>query len=986
MEKTINHEINKEWPVLLGNIFDETIGNALSLEVSHLIELKDSLFKQIKEYQNKTSGFIDRNNIQGLLFESFDASVKINNMLGEYIEQTNKLPINHAIQDFNLKTFTLLNIDLSEEAKANKPSFVAAQINNLFKLFGKSFKAGVQSNTNSLGCFIYFHIVYNVLKDHLEKLEDFEKRRMSLLLNMWEKSNVINYNTKTIDPGNDEILKDRENFQLSAEFEDSLKLIGEFQNESGSFIQLFKVSFVNAFEKFEENLQIHNKTIASNPKKYEESSVESTANKLEWDLSSLYNKWQNTAILLTDGWSLELEINSLKFHVLKGYYGFTGFIATKFESKFDDFINNLLNAAEELLDIFKSSEETTHEETIKKLETNKTNFRRKVLLRLFPAIKSLLLNSEIPKEIDAFEKDSVACFETLSKSRYIIKEPVYDHPVEKSEMNKISPFDLVSYDMQPQYMEVFPSLKNAYVRHLHQLHLKLEEIPEVVDFSIESAIGYFNGKNDMAEALKVGRDGIKRAINKINDLHTLRTEFNTKELNFLREKIRLLISETSAIKNNDNALQIKIRITKAKAIEQSKAIRDKLIRRIKNFLPTVLVKIRFFYQFLVDSSIRIRKQFEGETIKGFIATEVSDYLAETEEAINRLPFIYQQLFKLEPLKTFDLYIENIEAIDKLKNAYSRWKAGKYAPTVVVGEKGSGKSSFVNRFLATKNITEQIIYHDLAKQYLPPEVIFKNIFEEIKQESVADGEKEVVQTGKIIVIDGLEKLFDARINGFSYLLKAVQLMAKTNKSIFWLVTCHTYSYNFLEKSVNISDFFGYHIELTDLSVDELITIIEKRHNISGFRLSYLPEAQKKSVMSLIKQSDRTDQSVLKSIYFERLQKIVHGNITQAFLYWMRSAAEVTDDIIYINIPGDANLGFVRSISQVKLQILRNILIHNGVSVNKNAEIFRIPIEKSEIQLEQLYDDGIVVKKEEIYTINPMIYKQVVDHMYNLNLLH
>ena len=122
------------------------------------------------------------------------------------------------------------------------------------------------------------------------------------------------------------------------------------------------------------------------------------------------------------------------------------------------------------------------------------DFRRKLVLRLIPEIKSILLNSELPKEVDEFEKNTAKQFEALSKSKLLIKNPVYDRPIDRSEMQKISPYDLVSFDMQPEFMEVFPSLKNALIRQLQVLQEKLDEIPEIVDFSIESAIGYFEEK------------------------------------------------------------------------------------------------------------------------------------------------------------------------------------------------------------------------------------------------------------------------------------------------------------------------------------------------------------------------------------------------------------------------------------------------------------------------------------------------------------
>ena len=142
----------------------------------------------------------------------------------------------------------------------------------------------------------------------------------------------------------------------------------------------------------------------------------------------------------------------------------------------------------------------------------------------------------------------------------------------------------------------------------------------------------------------------------------------------------------------------------------------------------------------------------------------------------------------------------------------------------------------------------------------------------------------------------------------------------------------------------------------------------------------------SEIPLIKQFDRNDQENLKEEYFERLQSIVKGNITQAFLYWTRSAARVTEDVIYMNMLKDTGQDFTKGISLPKFEILKNIVIHNGISAENHAKIFRIPIDKSELQLKQLYDDGIIINKSEIYFINPIIYKQVIDRLYYINLLH
>lgn len=988
MDNNTKQNIAEHMPEQFLSILEETVGKTLLEEANQYRGIADKIKELLNGYLSKSVEILDQNRITGFLFESYNAASKINEILQENVQDAARESFLEELNLFNAKTIKALNIEVDEETEGDKDIIknTLSNVQDKLKNVVNNILKKKPVNDQTYECYLFSRAIYDVLLDHLNKIDAYEKSRLNIILNLWEKSKLINENISLLTQKKFELEVAKEEFITSLNFEDTAKLIEENASQASLYIQSIKEAIKLAYEVVERERQTQDSEIAKRRNQFNADQVLRSSKKIEKEFRIVRVKWQNTMMVLADDWELDLEVNALEYHILKGFFGFTQYVDTRFKVLLNEKIDKMQSSIEDLLVLFEPTEGLKSVEILSNLKKGKSDFRRKLLLRLMPEIRELLVNNEIPKEIDEFEKDALKEFDALSTSKYIIKNPAYDHPVERSEMNKISPHDLISFDIQPHFMDVFPRLKNAIIRQVQVLQVSLEEIPEIVDFSIESAIGYFDDKNDIKESLKIGKEGINRAINKINDLQDSRKEFYTTEVDFLGGKINQLISKITEITDNESALQIKLRVTKSKAIEQSKAVRDRVIKKIKDFLPLILRKVKTFYEFIVASSIKIRKQLEGEVTKGFITTDISDYLGETEDAVNRLPFVYQRLFKLEPLSTFDLYIERKEAQDKFKRAYARWKIGKFAPTIVIGEKGSGKTSFINRLLSSKSINEGIIYHDLFKEYLSPDEILIKIEESIPGFSNKPNEADAELPKKIIVIDGLEKLFEARINGFISLQKLLKLISGTNRHIFWVVSCHIYSYKYLDKSINISDYFGYHIELENLTSEELITMIEKRHNISGFRLNFLPNSQKKSILPIIKQGDNNDQLELKTLYFDRLQKIVLGNITQAFLHWMRSAAKVTEDIIYIKMPGDKSLDFVKSISASKFEILKNMLIHNGISAGKHAAIYRIPQEKSELQLEQLYDDGIIIKKNEIYYINPMIYKQVVDQMYLLNLIH
>ena len=91
---------------------------------------------------------------------------------------------------------------------------------------------------------------------------------------------------------------------------------------------------------------------------------------------------------------------------------------------------------------------------------------------------------------------------------------------------------------------------------------------------------------------------------------------------------------------------------------------------------------------------------------------------------------------------------------------------------------------------------------------------------------------------------------------------MKLITETHSHVFWIVSSHLYSWNYIDKSFNISDYFGYHIKLTDLAADDLKQIIEKRHNISGYRLVYEQPIAKKSIVNIKKLKSESTQMNLR----------------------------------------------------------------------------------------------------------------------------
>jgi sporulation-control protein spo0M len=102
--------------------------------------------------------------------------------------------------------------------------------------------------------------------------------------------------------------------------------------------------------------------------------------------------------------------------------------------------------------------------------------------------------------------------------------------------------------------------------------------------------------------------------------------------------------------------------------------------------------------------------------------------------------------------------------------------------------------------------------------------------------------------------------------------------------------------------------------------------------------------------------------------------------------MRSASLTENKTIQIESESNLDFNFVRSIPSEKLILLRNILIHSGLDVNRLAKISRVDKSHMELQVQQLLDDGILTFSNDVFFVTPLIYKQLIKHLKDINLIH
>ena len=183
------------------------------------------------------------------------------------------------------------------------------------------------------------------------------------------------------------------------------------------------------------------------------------------------------------------------------------------------------------------------------------------------------------------------------------------------------------------------------------------------------------------------------------------------------------------------------------------------------------------------------------------------------------------------------------------------------------KKGAAMTSLIHYFVNEKNL--EVVWlkppdeaSDASSEHLLN--IFRNNLED---DSIVDFEQLTEKllaekTRRVFILEGLQFLFLRKVNGFESLKKLIQLISDTQKQVFWITSCTLYAWQYLIKTMQIHEYFGYTVTLGELSDKEMVELIQKRHKVSGYNLEFVPSASEQESSKFQKMAQTKNSNISK----------------------------------------------------------------------------------------------------------------------------
>lgn len=726
-------------------------------------------------------------------------------------------------------------------------------------------------------------------------------------------------------------------------------------------------------------------------RKIKEEKLEKKIRKKRKKLTEEFSSWETTLFSYSEDWNFDLELFIVKNSTLLALENFQKGDAIAKERKV---LRKLKIISEKLQSIHK--EVTNTKAGTKTFKVKITQYRSEMEdLLNEDSIKIADGGDDEPSLIKALNDLKIEIeqiINNISNSRMVPKGKVIDGKFEMKDLISVHPRDLIQFEILPKIQNQFLDAVNRIKDTIAGYEMSLIDIAHFVDYNLESAQSYFDQEDaSMKEGKEISDEGLLMGIEKVEKASEEIKKLYGDTISEIKEGLVNYENEVVALTENEKVSELRIRLIKAKAINKSIKLKDDFLELAQKLWNETLAKAISLIKRGTGVTEQLSKMYYQSGFDGSVNSDISNFLAETRSAIDKLPFIYQRLFKLDPVSSGYLFFKRQDELLTMRNAYHNWRLNRFASLVVVGEKGAGVTSMVKHFLV--DIPYEYTIIDLKSIEEPyKQSNFLPTFTELLGLNQVNSLEELIEQintlkeKRVVLVEGLQYLYLRKVDGFECLKLFFELTSMTNKNFFWVSTGTIHAWEYLDKVLRINEYFGYVVKLGEFSNEEMIEIVTKRHKVSGYDLQFLPSKVDLLNHKYTKLGANEKQDFLRKLFFQQLNALAKGNISVALIFWLRSTGGIKDNTLMLKSMHDFDSSFIKGLEKEKLFSLHAILLHDGLTITDFCKVMRFKPEMGQMKLMQMFDDGLLLKFGERYVINFLLYRSSINALKSQNVLH
>lgn len=724
---------------------------------------------------------------------------------------------------------------------------------------------------------------------------------------------------------------------------------------------------------------------------YTEQRIKRKKEEFEQQLSNRQEQWRKVNMLLSDRARDVARFSNLQASVNSKAEEFRENLRVLFQTKIQEPLDRLDDLLKNSIERAGKGDATAE---VTELKRELSEFVEKQLVNpLQPLHDKQVLNNKV----EHFFEDILVTGSQAEQQALLLYDMELESNPPKLSQRQIEWRQVTIRVLREQFIGALAPREHGYQQFMAGLLEDILEIKNIIEVNLESALAARDEDVDqeVEHPAKIAREALERIATKVDELQdrtAKQWEIIDKSITDGEEAFRKMLL---GLLHEGDIKQLQLLNAKYKVKETTKGWKTVVDSRWARLQDRLMLWSRFGWQKVrhFGSAVREFAGFKESRIEEVKRADIATYLSETDQKMKSLPYIYRRVFNFDALADERFYVSIPETTTTFKRSYQQWQSTFPANFAVIGEKGSGKSTLLNRVSETELDDEPVIEISLDQSIWSEEQLVEVLGPSLGITGATSVEEIVTAINQksnrsVVILEGMQNSFIRNINGYSAIEKLCYLISETRKQLFWIVSCSRYAWRFLDKTVQVSEYFS-HIATTDrLDADQIKSVIMNRHRSSGYSLQFEadPDTQKSRSYRKLKDQGEEVQEFLQESYFEELTELAEGNASVAMIFWIRSIRDFDDTYFYIQPLEITTVEMIEELSPQVLFTLAAFVLHDTLSDEDLSKIMGIPLEESRLLLNRLQSRGLLVVSEGAYAINHLMYRQIVRVLKDRNIIH
>jgi GTPase SAR1 family protein len=352
-----------------------------------------------------------------------------------------------------------------------------------------------------------------------------------------------------------------------------------------------------------------------------------------------------------------------------------------------------------------------------------------------------------------------------------------------------------------------------------------------------------------------------------------------------------------------------------------------------------------------------------------------------------LPALYRHLFRLEPVQDPRFLVGREQEMAAIAQARSLWEAGRPVALIIVGQRGSGKTSLINCAVKRSLDDLEVIRGEFSQRFVTDSQLRGFLAGLIGEDDPVHLERALGQRRRVIMLEELERTFLRQVGHYDAIRGLQRLIAATCSSTFWILAINQVAFRFLDAAVKLGSSFSHRINAATATRDDLRQAILVRHNLSGLRLQLPAPLALQNFANRLKSLVQRETDP-ETIFFDTLAQESAGVYRTAFDIWLGQVETVQAGVLYMKPLVLPDLSpVIDDLDLDDLFTLVAILQHGSLTPEEHATVFQKSVAASRSQIDELLAREIIERDpgRQGFRVRPEAMRVVREALYRRNLL-